>query len=170
VIPLLLLSGFVSGEEQDPEIAKQVRVGEIKSWSSAVGTWEGTYFVEAAPEDLLQSMADEGTDKSGIGIKAVLQEDKAAVFFKYEPDSQWTEIGQEVHLIPDNVGWHVLMANEGGVWLERYFVSFSRISEEVAEIVVTRTVHNWHVPDGEQGPVTYHVFGAGQVTRKQSLD
>ena len=88
----------------------------------------------------------------------------------FQPDSQWTEVGQEAHLIPDNVGWHVLMANEGGVWLERYFISFSRISEEVADIVVTRTVHTWHVPDGEQGPVTYHVFGAGQVTRNQSLD
>lgn len=40
-----------------------------------------------------------------------------------------------------------------------------RVEEEVANFVVTRTVHNWHDTGAEEAPNTYHVFGAGQVTR-----
>jgi hypothetical protein len=40
-----------------------------------------------------------------------------------------------------------------------------RIEEDVANVVVTRTVHNWYETGDPEALTTYYVFGAGQVTR-----
>ncbi len=160
---LLLIPVLVAGQEEDP--GKLDRIKEIEGWTSAVGTWEGEYFVEAAPEELLQSLKDKGTSDTGIGIKLILHEDKASVFFKYEPGGEWSGVTSEARLIPDQIAWHVLMGSEGGVWLERYSLSFMRVEEEVAKFVITRTVHNWYDTGAEEFLNTYHVFGAGRVTR-----
>ena len=163
VILLLLIPALVAGQEEDP--GKLERIEEIGGWTSAVGTWEGEYFVEAAPEELHQSKEKKGTSKTGIGIRLILSEDKASVFLKYEPDSEWSTVASEAHLIPDTIAWHVLMGNEGDVWLERHFLSFMRIEEDVANFVITRTVHNWYDTGSTEALNTYHVFGSGQVTR-----
>ncbi len=165
---LLLISVIVAGQEEDS--GKLDRVREIEGWSSAVGTREGSYIIEAAPKELLQSIRGKGTDNRRIGIKLVLREDEAFVYFKFEPGSEWTGAATDAHLIPDKIAWHVLMSDEGSVWLERYFLSFMRVEEEVANFVITRTVHNWYDVAGEDAPTTYHVFGSGEVTRAENSE
>ena len=159
----LLFPLMLAGQEDD--LGKLNRVEEIGAWSSAVGTWEGEYYVKAAPEELFRQLEESGASKTGIGIKVVVREDKASVFLKYEPDAEWSAVSPESQVIPDKIAWHIFMANEGGVWLERYVLSFMRIEEEVADFVITRTVHNWYDTGAQEALNTYYVFGAGQVTR-----
>lgn len=159
----LLFPLLLAGQEDDP--GKLKRVEEIGAWSSAVGTWEGEYFVKAAPDELFQQLEESGASKTGIGIKVVLHEDKASVFLRYEPAAEWSAVASESHVISDKIAWHILMGNEGGVWLERHLLSFMRIDEEVADFVITRTVHNWYDTGAQEALNTYYVFGAGQVTR-----
>ena len=163
IFPLILV-----GQEDDP--GKLKRVEEIGTWSSAVGTWEGKYYVKAAPEVLYQQLEKIGATDSGFGIRVTLREDKASVFLQYEPGGEWSAIASDSHIIPDKLAWHIFMASEGGVWLERYVLSFMRIEEEVADFVITRTVHNWYDSGAEEAPTTFYVFGAGQVTRTMDAE
>jgi hypothetical protein len=112
-------------------------------------------------------MKEEGEDPSRIGIRIVLGEDEVVVYIQWELDGEWSKIGKESYLIPDSIGMHVITTDKGGVWQERWFLTFIRIEEEVAEITLTRTVHNWYVIKGSGGPKTYYVFGAGQVARTE---
>ena len=162
---LLLFPLLVDSQEEDP--GKLERIKEIEGWSSATGTWEGQYGLEAAPQELFQLMEKEGEDSSEIGVKLILREDEALVYIKWAPDGEWSKIGTESYLVPDTIGWHVLLEAEGGVWLERWFLTFMRIEEEVADFVITRTVHNWYEVKGKDAPTTYHVFGAGQLIRTE---
>ena len=157
-----LLPALALGQEADPRIA--ARVEEISSWSAADGTWEGKYVIEAAPEELMREGEE---DRAPIGIRIIRERDDASVHIQWNEGDEWDAIGSESYLTPDNIGWHILLTSEGGVWLERWHLTFMRVEEDVADFVVTRTVHNWLVIDGMDVPVTYYVFGAGQVTRTE---
>lgn len=165
---LALIPLVVAGQEDIP--GKLKRVEEIGAWSSPVGTWAGEYFVESAPQEVFQQLEESGAVATGIGVRVILNEDTASVFFQYTPDAKWSTVESASHVIPDKIAWHILIRNEGGVWLERYFLSFMRIDEEVANFVITRTVHNWYDTGDQEILNTYYVFGAGQVTRVKDIE
>ena len=160
---LLLFPLIIAGQDQDPGLL--ARIKEIEGWSSANGTWEGRYAIEAAPPELFELMQDTGEDSSNIGLRLILGDDEALVYIRWSPDGEWEKIKTDSYVIPDAIGWHVLMQKEGGVWIERWFLTFMRIKEDVADFVIVRTVHNWYVIEGQDAPVTYHVLGAGRLTR-----
>ncbi len=67
--------------------------------------------------------------------------------------------------MPDQLGWHIYIAREGGVWLERQWLSVARTKDKEAIITVTRTVHNWYGAEGENLKQHYYVFGAGLLKK-----
>lgn len=160
---LLLFSLSVAGQEKDPDILKRIK--EIEGWSSPAGTWEGQYDLELAPQDLLEAMEEAGQSISEIGLKLILRETEALVYIKWEPDGEWDETGHNSHLAPDAVGWHILLEFEGRFFSERWFLTFMRIEEEVANFTITSTVHRWYEIEDGDVPTTYYFFGAGQVSR-----
>lgn len=167
---LLFLLFSLSAAGQDQDSGMQDRIREIETWSSAAGTWEGRYFVRSAPEALLQVMEEDGSIDSGIGVRVILGSDEATVYLQYEPDGEWSTVAPESQVISDKIAWHILLSDEGGVWLERFFLSFMRIEEEEADFVITRTVHNWYDTGAPDIPTTYHVFGAGKVSRVKDVE
>ena len=165
---ILVFPPLLQGQEEDPRVLE--RIDEIGAWSSAVGTWEGKYTIEAAPDELMQEVQADGGSDTEVAVRIVLGEEQATVAFLYEPDGEWSTMESGTYVLPDKIAWHILVMTEGGIWLERHFLSFMRIEEEVADFVITRTVHNWYDTGDPNVPNTYYVFGVGQVTRTKGAE
>lgn len=164
---LLILFSSASAYEQEEKTETQKRIEEIQSWTSPVGTSEGKYVIKTLSEELLGYLGDDVPKDTEVAIRLLLREDKASLSFNFDPDSNSFDPAEEVQLAPDKIGWQILMRREGGVWLERFLFSFTRIEEDTANFVVTLTVHNWHIIGEDNAPVTYYVVGAGQVTKTE---
>lgn len=155
---------YSEDENIDPELAN--RINEINKYESLEGTWEGNYIVKSAPEELFKALKKDGVLETGIGVKVILKEGEIPeVFYKHTANSSWKESSGEISLVPDKLGFHIYIASEGGVWLERVWLSFARVSEKNMEMTFTRTVHNWHDEGHPDALEFYHVFGSGSANK-----
>lgn len=160
---LLSFSTFAEEAQIDPKVAK--RIESIKNYSSPIGEWSGEYFIKSAPEELLEKIARDGVDKSGIGVKVILREKTADVYFKFTPVKGWTKSDAQIQVVPDKLGWQIYLTREGGYWLERIWLSVARTKENVGALTVTRTVHNWYGSGNSEVRNYYYMFGAGELKK-----
>lgn len=152
---------------QEPNSALLARIEEIKNYSSAEGIWEGVYHVKHAPEELLETMEDDGSLLSGYGIRLDLKNsENPSLYLKFDSNSSWEKISGEAYYFPDQFGWQFLLDRNSGFWVERYIISVERTAEFKANISFTRTVHNWYIEQGhEYVPRYYSVFGVGEIEK-----
>ncbi|WP_298445749.1 hypothetical protein [uncultured Ferrimonas sp.] len=162
LVLIFSFSATVQGQQVDPLITKKIE--QIQSYESVEGTWEGSYAVKSSPQELLDNLNKSGV--SEIGVKVVLfKNSKPKVYFRNTPEEEWAENDGNVNFINDQLGFHIYITRDGGVWLERYWLSFARISERAANMTFTRTVHNWFQEPNIEAPEYYHVFGTGAVKK-----
>ncbi|GMM86950.1 hypothetical protein [Pseudoalteromonas sp. MTN2-4] len=159
----LPFSVFAQAQKVSPEISKKIE--SIKKYSPLLGEWEGKYFIKSAPDELIEIMAKDGSDKTGIGIKIILKEKSTEVYFKYTSESDWEKSDANIQVVPDKLGWHVYLTREGGNWLERIWLSIARTKEKTGALTVTRTVHNWYNTENSGAPDHYYTFGAGELKK-----
>jgi hypothetical protein len=160
---LLPFSVFAQEPQVNPDITKKIE--SIKNYSPLVGEWVGEYFIKSAPDELLEIMAKDGSDKTGIGIKIILKEKSTDVYFKYTSKTDWEKSDAKIQVVPDKLGWHVYLTRDGGNWLERIWLSIARTEENTGALTVTRTVHNWYNTKNSGAPDHYYMFGAGELKK-----
>jgi hypothetical protein len=161
----IFLSFLTLATETQASAEVERKIEEIKKYSPLIGEWTGEYFIKSGPDELLALMAEDGSDKSGIGIKIILREKSTDVYFKYTTAKGWEKSDAQIQVVPDKLGWHIYLTREGGNWLERVWVSIARTKENLGAITVTRTVHNWYNIKGSGAPDHYYTFGAGELKK-----
>jgi len=159
----LPFSVFAQEHQVNPEVTKKIE--SIKKYSSLTGEWVGKYIIKSAPDELLEIMAKNGSDKTGVGIKIILKEKSAQVYFKYTSKTGWEKSDAKIQIVPDKLGWHMYLTRERGNWLERIWLSIARIEENTGALTVTRTVHNWYNTESSGAPDHYYMFGAGELKK-----
>ena len=166
ILLLLLFSpfAFAAENEIDPLIVK--KIDEIKNYSTIEGTWEGFYHVKSGPDAVFKVLKKDGVLTSGLGVRIIISANtKPKVFFKLTANSDWQESDGNINFVPDQLGWHIYIARDGGVWLERQWLSVARVKDKKAVITVTRTVHNWYGSYNENLLEHYYVFGSGVLNK-----
>ena len=133
ILILLVLSTTAVSQEtaMDPRVAAKIE--EIKAYETLEGVWEGAYVIKSAPRELLNDLAEQGVKETGV--KVVLVKDQLPkVYFKHTSSAAWAENDGDVTFVPDQLGFHIMIKREGGVWLERYWLSFSQVAEHEANM------------------------------------
>lgn len=143
------------------------KLDQIKSYESLAGEWQGEFTIKAFPEELKHYFEETDIVGTVIEIKVILSENELPRFFKKtSSESEWHETDGEVSIDPDILGFHILVKRQGGVWIERELMSFSRLSEKQATMTYTRTVHNWYYEPNAEAPEYYYIFGSGKVVKQ----
>jgi len=157
------LSVFAQSSSPPEEITK--KFNEFNAYKPIDGVWEGEYFIKSSPEILTNDFIKDGNKAFRVGLRLSISGKQAKVQFQFKPNGTWTESNGAALLIPDQLGWHVLIARNGGAWFERVFISVARLSENEGAVTVTRTVHNWYAVGSSNAPDFYSVFGEGAVKK-----
>jgi hypothetical protein len=139
--------------------AEAERVKELNSFTPILGVWEGFYELK-----WIEPSIDSGKiDRIYIRIEHGLNDH--AVSLAYSEKEKLQPLDASITMFEDQLGWVIHVQRSGGVWIEKYILTFARTSENQAESTLTRTVHNWHMLEGESGPNYFSTFGQGTVTR-----
>lgn len=160
---LLPLNVFAQEPPTDPDIAKKIE--SIKNYSPLLGEWEGKFKIENAPEELLKIMAKGGNDNAEVGIKITLKENSSEVYFKFSSKIEWEKSDAEIQVAMDRLGWHMHLIRAEDIWLERIFISVARLREDMGQLTITRTVHNWFHTEKSDFPEYYFTFGNGELKK-----
>ena len=170
LILAVLASCSFFNDDQDDALSNPLvaaRKATIDSYEPAIGTWEGTFFITSAPDGLMESFTRNGTKEHGVRIRVELSnQDDPTVALRYPDENTWNPIQGPTKYFSNNLGWQVFIERSGGVWIEKFSITFDRVKEREAAITFTRTVHNWYLIEAEPNLVDfYHMFGAGRVSK-----
>ncbi len=165
LLALCIFSQTTSSQEPSPPEEITNKVNELKGYQLIDGVWEGEYFIKSQPTILANDLIEAGNKEFRVGIRITISGKQAKAQYKFKPNDDWTESKGAALLIPDQLGCHILIARNGGVWLERVFISIARTSENEGAVTVTRTVHNWYNDGKTTTPDFYTVFGEGLVKK-----
>ncbi|MGL6259916.1 hypothetical protein [Vibrio sp. WXL210] len=160
---LLLVPLSISASEDQKGSSYEKRFLEISNYSSVDGVWEGKYTLQHVSQAFLD-LVNEPINQE-IAVRISVQRNSAKVEIQRSPGEEWEILDGQTSYLSDTLGWHVIIAREGGVWVERIWYSFSRTQENSGSLAVTRTVHNWY-DDGDPKHIEYFsVFGEGKLLR-----
>ena len=153
----LLLSLSGSADED----AYNIRLSELRALGTIAGVWKGVLEVKHIPP------LDSGEELHTIYLESVHKLDAHAVFLAYKKGEEPQELIGETSFFEDQLGWVVHVQRSAGFWIEKYVLMFSRESENKAYVTLTRTVHNWFIPDdASAAPKYYSMFAEGEVKRE----
>lgn len=159
---VFLLGSAFAQEPEDTEIPVEVRekLEKIKSYQSINGEWTGSFSFTAGPSKITD-------DQRNVELRFDISDDTATILVKWTPDAEWTSLKGDIYVEPGLVGWDIYLFRRGGLWVEKWYFVFTRVEEFTAELVMLRTVHNWHLieQDDSEAPNYYRVVADGTVTK-----
>jgi hypothetical protein len=160
----IVAAPFASAFEQD---AIEARMAQMRAFDPPWGTWQGRIDVTSAPDELAARTDDGELVYDSYRIRVELAEGAAPVIdLWYSGDKSWSRIDGDSVMAQNHMGWTVTVQRSGGVWIEKYHITFDHMENDEAAITFTRTVHNWlGAEPGTEIPPFYHVFGPGMVER-----
>lgn len=162
---LLFICSFNACAHSDDEMDD--RLDEIDAYESINGVWKGSFDVKSMPELLYELAEKDGQTDMTYEVMLMLAEDsRPMLLIQFDEEEGYIQVGDEAKMTPDQMGWNIRIENEGGTWIERYRLTFSRIAEKEAALTFTRTVHNWLISEENKHATFYSVFCVGSVTKQ----
>lgn len=158
---LFFLALFLSPQSYASEDSLDKRVAEINEFGPVLSTWEGMY--------VIKHLADENIENHVERIHARMtfsdERQKVQVILGFDSEEDMGEIVGLSRMYEDGLGWMVHIERRFGYWIEKYVFTFSRTGRNESMSTLTRTVHNWHIEEGDEVPEFYSMFGEGKLTR-----
>ncbi len=138
----------------------------LEPYKSYKGEWAGTLRTVSGTKDVIRAWEDDPEIPRNIGLRIKVDDgENVEVYFRHGDNSPWVRSDGVITYTPDLLGFHVHIAREGGVWLERVWISVARLKEDSAQITYTRTVHNWKKVEGETAGEFGSIFGIGNAKK-----
>lgn len=166
VLFILALSAPGSVAASDDEDARR---DAVEQWEPFIGLWEGEVeYVATSPAMREQTEAEGWLDKTtGVRIR-IPANGEPEVSFLYPGEDEWRRLEGTVRYFETRLGFVVHLDRAGGVWIEKQTFTLERLEERQAALTITRTVHNWYMPDDAPEDVQgyFYVFSAGELVRR----
>ena len=168
IVPILvILIAFQNAMAQDTKFLDKAEdeANRIITYTPYYGVWEGEYHIEYMPHGIEPADKGDSAYVNGVELKVAISTDNIQIWFKHSEKEEWRELTGKKRIVGDNIGWSIYVERSGGLWREKYWITFTRIEQNTANVSVTRTVHNWSGNTPEGYLAFFSVFGIGQANK-----